>query len=238
MGGYVIHLVYQQGWDEGLSHHGEGALFLALPSQSQFFDSNISLSKKAQYLIDLSLRTFDDDQSLKGFLAFSDCEKQGLTPFSVTSHYCVKVLSCSLQGDVQLSVSPIYHLGLDYPEVYQHQQGKELDPSAMLGLIEVVNHARSQEYPNGEQTCDGHLFCYGIDAGIAFNESPVPHNRSMSLQLSIFEDCVLATFMQNGQVSTQTLSWGADELSQEARAHDVLHIGHFPLQQVALVDSA
>ncbi len=232
----MIHLIYQNDWDVALPQGDDAHVCSTFQRHNQAAVGQ-SVSSSAQDLINMSLRTFDDNQSLKGFLAFSDSENQSLTPFSVTSHYCVKVLSCSLEGVVMLSVSPIYHLGLDYPEVYQNQKGRQLDPSAMLGLIEVVSHNKTAEQPIPEHDCDGHLFCYGIDAGVVFKESPIPHNRAMSLQLSVFEDCVLATFQQNEQVSTQTLTWDDESLDQGTTS-DLLHVGRFPLQHHALNDSA
>ncbi|MBV52910.1 MAG: hypothetical protein CL816_02445 [Coxiellaceae bacterium] len=201
----MIHVVYQEGWDVDFSQISELNFCSSLLQVHSSVDQEQSLSSLIKSLIDRALLSFDEDKSLKGFLAFSDSESNTLTPFSVTSHYCIKVIRCSLRGEVQMIVSPIYHLGLDYPEVYQHREGKALDPNAMLGLVEIIHHAESMDDEPVNESCDGHMYCYGIDAGVAFKNSPVAHNRDINLQLLTFDDCVLATFQSNGQVSTQSL---------------------------------
>ena len=209
----MIHVVYQEGWDLDFSQTSEVNFCSSLLQTRSSVNQEPSLNLFIKSLISRALLSFDEDKSLKGFLAFSDADTKTLTPFSVTSHYCIKVIRCSLRGEVKMVVSPIYHLGLDYPEVYQHREGKALDPNAMLGLVEIMNHAESIDGQLTDGNCDGHLFCYGIDAGVAFKDSPVAHNRDIDLQLLTFDDCILATFQSNGQVSTQSLSLEAELLS-------------------------
>ena len=195
----MIHIVYQEGWSAAFSSDAEVHFCSAL-----LRDGMLSMlggvDAALQRLINKSLTVFDDDLSLKGLLTFSDCEARTLGPFSVTSHFHMKVINVSLHGGVQLNVSPIYHLGLDYPDAYQRRQGKSLDPAAILGLVEVEN----------SESC---LYHYGIDAGVVFADNAVEHNKQIELQLSVFQDCLQATIHCQGQVSTQTVP--LDELSPQ-----------------------
>ena len=223
----MIHLIYQPGWDSELKQDSQINFCSRIPHAYPSY-LHLTLPELVHHVIDQALIAFDDAKSLKGFLAFSDADSGSLTPFSVTSHYCIRVLHCSLQGAVRLSVSPIYHLGLDYPEVYQHREGKSLDPKAMLGVVEITGHEKSINHQFQTDGCDGHLFRYGIDAGVAFKDSSIEHNRAMNLKLALFEDCLLSTFHSKGQVSSQTLLL-EEVMSHEEQAYNFTETNTFNL---------
>lgn len=194
----MLYIAYKTGWDASLI--SMDAAWHAL--HERLFDQQHSLSQRMQCLLNLSLNLFENDQSLRGLCTLSDGAHQSLNPFLAARDFSVRCLSLS-DHQFLLNVSPIYHLNLDYPEQYQQQFGKTFDPSAIVGLIEMMDDHGAVEGP---------LFRYGIDLGIAFKEKLAVYNRTITLSLSPDEHKVDAILTCEDNVSMKIIP--LDDLAQ------------------------
>ena len=144
------------------------------------------------------LNNFDADNTLFGFfqlLKLSDNHQ--ISPFIATHDYCIKILLIHSDGSLILNISPIYHLGPDYPEYYEKKQGKKLNQEAIIGLL-TTSTAHS------EAPC---RFNLGIDAGIAFNQNPNSHNKQMNLDITLIDEGILATLSCEAQTTSKVFTW-------------------------------
>ncbi len=155
---------------------------------------NIQLVQK---IIENIMRNFDTSDCLYGF--FHAMSNSGVSPFIATHDYCAKVSTCDRLGNVTINISPIYHLGLDYPEDYKNKHGRALDQEAVIGLLET---------PVVGTLPPGHTaYSYGIDAGILFKDSKIPHNTKAELKLEEIPEGLLATLSCDKETTSKTLSW-------------------------------
>jgi len=190
----MLHTIFSPDWYSGFVDSDS----IACSKLNNILFQNQKTSLECmEFVVTNALRSFDQDNSLKGLSAYSEDVSQKVSPFLVTEHFCIRVLEISHGNVINLNISPVYHLNLDYPEMYHQQYGKELDPSAVLGLIKMQSEA---DLDNSA------MFRYGIDLGIAFADSPVIHNHAAQLVLRADDyklDAVLSC-LQN--VSMQVLS--------------------------------
>jgi len=128
----------------------------------------------------------------------------GVSPFIATHDYCIKVKRCKEEDTVETNISPIYHLGLEYPDHYKIKHGKHLDKTAIVGLIEKPV---AGTLPPGH-TC----YSYGVDAGILFQNSSIPHNKTLDLKLQKIPEGILASLSCDTQTSSLTISWKEIEI--------------------------
>lgn len=143
------------------------------------------------------LNNFDVDNTLFGFFQLMKLsDNRQISPFVATHDYCVKILSISPEGRISLNISPIYHLGPDYPEYYEKKQGKKLNQEAIIGLLTSISYS--------EMPC---RFNLGIDAGIAFNQNPSSHNKQMNLEITLVDEGILATLSSEGQTTSKVFTW-------------------------------
>ncbi len=150
-----------------------------------------------QKIIEKIIRSFDTSDTLYGL--FQIMSQSGVSPFIATHDYCVKVFSCDRFGHVKMNISPIYHLGLEYPDNYKRQHDKDLDQEAIIGLLET---------PVVGTLPPGHTaYSYGIDAGVLFKNSKISHNKALELRMEEIPEGLLATLNCNGQTTSSTLSW-------------------------------
>lgn len=125
--------------------------------------------------------------------------RASVSPFIATHNYCMILESISPEGILEINASPIYHLGPEYPNEYKEKTGKELDKNAIVGLIEL---------PAGDLTHQAHkTFSLGIDAGIVFKASRIPHNKKMSLTLKELESGIFATLSCDSQTTSKMFTW-------------------------------
>lgn len=123
----------------------------------------------------------------------------GVSPFIATHDYCIKILHIDHYGTVEMNISPIYHLGLEYPEDYKTKHGKALDQDAVIGLLEK---------PTAGTMAPGHTsYSYGVDAGILFKDSDISHNKQLTLKVDEIRDGMLVTLRCENQTSSTTISW-------------------------------
>lgn len=143
------------------------------------------------------LNNFDVDNTLFGFFQLMKLsDNHQISPFIATHDYCIKILSITPEGRVTLNISPIYHLGPDYPEYYEKKQGKKLNQEAIIGLLTSTSHS--------EAPCKFNL---GIDAGIAFNQNPSSHNKKMNLDIRLVDEGILATLSSEGHTTSKVFTW-------------------------------
>lgn len=149
-------------------------------------------------MIQFVLNKLDADRTLTGlFRMIKFANKHRISPFLATCDYCVKVLSVDPNGNIELNISPIYHLGPEYPEYYKEKQGEDLSHDAIIGLLEI-------ETPDPEKPS---TFNLGIDAGIAFKQAKIPHNKRMHLSIQQIDDGIVATLHCEGQSTSKVFSW-------------------------------
>jgi hypothetical protein len=140
---------------------------------------------------------FDSKDYLYGL--FQAMNYAGVSPFIATHDYCIKVLYCNEEGTLEMNVSPIYHLGLEYPDDYKTKHGKQLDEDAVIGLLEK---------PAAGTLPPGHTaYAYGVDAGILFKDSDISHNKKLTLQLEEIHDGVLVTLSCENQTTSAAIGW-------------------------------
>lgn len=189
----VITMKFLQGWNSGLQ---EKPFLSELSARINITTTN-STDQLVQKIIERTLRAFDNKDCLYGI--FQAMSQQGVSPFIATHDYCVRVTTCDECGNVHMNISPIYHLGLDYPEDYKSKHGKALDQDAIIGLLET---------PVVGTLPPGHTaYSYGVDAGVLFKDSKIPHNKSMALKLEEISEGMLVTLSCDNQTTSTTLSW-------------------------------
>lgn len=151
-----------------------------------------------QTLIQFILNNLDADKTLQGlFRLIKFAHKHRISPFLATHDYCVKVLSITSNGHIKLNISPIYHLGPEYPEYYKEKQGEDLNRDAIIGLIEI-------DTPDPEKPS---TFNLGIDAGIAFKQAKIPHNIRMDLEIQLTDDGIVASLSCEEQSTSKVFTW-------------------------------
>jgi hypothetical protein len=169
-------------------------------------------SEFARTIIQFIINKLDADKTLTGlFRLIKFANKHRISPFLATQDYCVKILSIDTNGKVELNISPIYHLGPEYPEYYKEKQGKDLNREAIIGLLEI-------ETPDPDKPSKFNL---GIDAGIAFSQAKISHNKRMNLDIQLIDDGILATLQCEEQSTSKVFSW--DEMGMPSAAHTDLY---------------
>lgn len=150
-----------------------------------------------QKIIEKILYYFDTKDYLYGL--FQAMNYSGVSPFIATHDYCVKILHCNRFGTVEMNISPIYHLGLEYPDDYRTKHGKGLAQDAVIGLLAK---------PAAGTLPPGHTsYSYGVDAGVLFKDSDIVHNKQLTLKLKEIREGLLVTLSYENQTSSTTLSW-------------------------------
>jgi len=159
--------------------------------------SSLTEIQLVQKIIEKVIRAFDAKDCLYGI--FQAMSNHRVSPFVATHDYCVRVNTCDQFGNVQMNISPIYHLGLDYPNNYKTKHGKDLDQEAIIGLLET---------PVVGTLPPGHTaYSYGVDAGILFRDSKISHNKNMEIKLEEIHEGLLVTLSCDNQTTSTTLSW-------------------------------
>ena len=157
------------------------------------------------------LNNFDVDKMLFGFFQLMKLSNNHqISPFVATHDYCIKILSATNDGKITLNISPIYHLGPDYPEYYEKKQGKELNQEAIIGLVTSTSHAEAP-----------FRFNLGIDAGIVFNLNPDSHNKQMLLEITLVDEGILAGLSCEGQATSKVFTW--DHLGMPSAVYSDLY---------------
>lgn len=182
-------------------------------------DQTDNIPKLARIIIEKILNSFDKDDCIYGLFSALGQAESRINPFIVTHNYCIKVENCSLSGEIIFNISPIYHLGPDYLEQHRDRYGAEVDENAILGLIELS----AQELPPSEHR----TFRLGIDAGIAFKESKIPHNKKLSLQLNTVNAGIMANLHCETQTTAKKFTWAmlGVEISQSGKTNNKSHAG-------------
>lgn len=143
------------------------------------------------------------------YALFQAINYPGVSPFIATHDYCIKVLHCDPSATVEMNISPIYHLGLEYPEDYRTRHGKELEQDAVIGLL---------ERPTAGTLPPGHTsYSYGVDAGILFKDSEISHNKIMTLKIEEIREGLLALVSCENQTSSTTLTWANAGLPSKSK---------------------
>ena len=160
--------------------------------------SNQTDSEFTQTIIQYVINQLDADKTLQGlFRMIKFANKHSISPFLATQDYCIKVLSVATDGHVGLNISPIYHLGPEYPDYYKEKQGKDLNRDAIIGLIEI-------DTPDPDKPSKFNL---GIDAGIAFQQAKIPHNVEMELYIQLTDDGIVASLSCEEQSTSKVFTW-------------------------------
>ncbi|PHQ80827.1 MAG: hypothetical protein COB66_03820 [Coxiella sp. (in: Bacteria)] len=202
----MINYKYSTGWAErvenwGATPHTEGnaATFTALQHLfTQNATPNQSVIDFTQTIIQFIVNNFDADNTLRGlFRLIKYAHEHRISPFLATHDYCVKVLSAEQDGQLIMNISPIYLLGPEYPDYYEQKQGKKLNTDAIIGLVE--SSSNDPEEPS--------MFNLGIDAGIAFPQATISHNKRMSLDIKLIDEGVLANIHCDGQTTSKIFTW-------------------------------
>lgn len=175
----------------------------------------------ATSIIQLILNAYHAEQSLQGLFNAIDLFKNRIRPFVAAHDYCVKVEQCSNNGEIIMNISPIYRLGPDYPDHYQSKNGIKLNDEAIIGLLE--DQSIEQSITNRNTT-----FSLGIDAGVAFSQSKIPHNRKLVLNICIIDEGLMTSVTCENQTTTKIFSWediGVDTVSSDdlfdQNSHDI-----------------
>lgn len=185
----MITIKFLTGWNAHLtSDPKKGIVLNGLQASAIQFDK----------VIEKALQYFDDRDYL--YALFQTMSFAAASSFLATHDYCVKVLHCGHDATVSMNISPIYHLGVEYPQDYKSKYGKELDDEAVIGLLE-------KPAPAGT-TIPGYTpFSYGVDAGILFKDHEIPCNKIMTLKLEEIREGVLVTLTCEKQTTSTTMSW-------------------------------
>lgn len=164
---------------------------------SQYAFTYPSLSELACSLFQLTMNHFHEDLSLLGlFRLLKYTNHHRISPFIASQRYCIKVQSITQDGQYTFNISPIYYLGPDYPDHYESRTGDAFDQSAIIGLVRSTNNINEPA-----------TFNLGIDAGIAFKDAPVAHNKIMTLALSCGAKGMIANLSCEDHVTTKVLPW-------------------------------
>lgn len=162
-------------------------------------DLTQNTSKLAQHILQKILSQYDSDDCIYGLFSALSQAKNRVSPFIATHSYCAKIYSCATNGQIHFTVSPIYHLGPDYPEQYKRKYGTEIDQNAIIGLIQTQDN----DFDISSQP----TFAIGIDAGIIFKHSKIPHNRDMLLELNAVDDGIMANLSCESQITSKKFTW-------------------------------
>jgi len=199
----MISYKYIDGWDEEITVANLRSLLQAANSKTDAEaagDVNKThLANSTFHIIKKVLNTFDKDRSLHGLFSALDISQNRVSPFLASHDYCIKVKSYSSQGEIKLNISPIYRLGLEYPQAHAVQNGSELDKEAIIGLME-----NTPEMPIDDKHT---TYSLGIDAGVAFASSSISHNKEMTLHFNVLQDGVQACLSCENQAMSKMLSW-------------------------------
>lgn len=196
----MLNISYQQDWDAALPR--------AIPPHFKTTTSPATQQNPLtdKYIIEYILNSFHSEKCIYGlFSALSKAENR-ISPFLATHDYCFRVMSCDDAGNIQFNVSPIYHLGPDYAAEYLDKHGQALDENAIIGLIEVPTTTLYENNADKNKN-----FSLGIDAGIVFKDSKIPHNRQLKLKLDIVDAGLMATLTCDTQTTSRLFQW--EELS-------------------------
>lgn len=153
----------------------------------------------AQHTIQKIMDNYDADDCIFGLFSALSQAKSRISPFIATHNYCVTILSCTPTGEIVFNVSPIYHLGPEYPEQYRQQHGMALDENAIIGL--------TQTPVKDPYNFEPRTFSLGIDAGIVFKNSTIPHNKLMTLCLKTVENGLMANLSCETQTTSRKFTW-------------------------------
>lgn len=160
--------------------------------------SEQSCREFTETIIQFVINRLNTEKALQGlFRLVKFANKYSISPFLATQDYCVKILDITSNGHVQLNISPIYHLGPEYPEYYKEKEGKDLNRDAIIGLIEM-------DTPDPEKPS---TFNLGIDAGIAFQQAKIPHNIRMDLFIQLTDDGIIANLSCEDQSTSKVFTW-------------------------------
>ncbi len=163
-------------------------------------------------IIQFIMNHFDSDKTLTGlFRLIKFTNKHRICPFLATHDYCIKILNIEANGSVAMNISPIYQLGPDYPEHYERHQGKVLNKDAIIGLL-------NSDQINPEEPT---TFNLGIDAGIAFSQAKISHNKRMTLNINLIDEGIIATLQCEGQTTSRVFNW--DDLGMPSAAYADLY---------------
>jgi hypothetical protein len=150
-------------------------------------------------LIEKILGLYDAEDCIYGLFSALVRTNPRVSAFIATHSYCMRLISPTSEGLLEINASPVYHLGPEYPNEYKEKHGTELDKEAILGLIEL---------PAGDQAHK--TFSLGIDAGIVFKGSRISHNQKLSLEIKPMENGLFATLSCESQTTSKMFKW--DEL--------------------------
>lgn len=173
-------------------------------SQIQSYLSNSAQAKNknqllAMLIIEKILQNYDAEDCIHGLFNALFAVNKRISPFIATHNYCIKIQNIAENGTITFNISPIYHLGPEYMQEYKQKHGFEIDRAAVIGLIEVpacrVTMSETKK------------FSLGIDAGIVFNKSKIPHNHNMTLKIDILEKGVVAALNCESQTTSKTFKW-------------------------------
>lgn len=158
-------------------------------------------SKLAQHILQKIINSYDADDCIYGLFSALSQAKHAFTlsPFNATHTYCFKIYSCSNNGKIVFDVSPIYQLGPEYPEQYKKLHGTELDKNAIVGLIQVD----ADDFSNSLHR----TFTIGIDAGVLFKDSKIPHHKKIILKLNTAENGIMASLSCESQTMSKKITW-------------------------------
>ncbi len=167
-------------------------------------------------IIESILAYFDIKDYFHGL--FQAIAYSGISPFIATHDYCIKILYCNQYGTIEMNISPIYHLGLEYPENYKIKHGRGLDQEAIIGLL-------------GKQTAGTPLpgytsYFYGVDAGILFKNSKISHNKKIILEFEPVHEGLLVTLSCEHHTSSTTLLWADIGLQGNSSLADICHLSN------------
>lgn len=179
-------------FDEGLApQHTLQNVFLSQSDKRK-------ATQTIQFMIEKILNTYDADDCLYGLFKALSKSQPRVSPFIATHDYCIQIRSCNIDGHIEFNISPIYHLGPDYVEEYKKKHGTDLDDNAVIGLSElnVLEHGPAHK-----------KFLLGIDAGIVFKDSKIPHNKVMQLNLQPAQDGVMANLICETQTTSKKFTW-------------------------------
>lgn len=197
----MIDYKYKSDWnatiiDDSKNYHSE--IYSCLHQKCPHLSSE-QIAELVQNIIQALIDAFDRDGSLHGlFNLLSSCNKR-VSPFIATHDYRMRIRKIMNDGLVELNISPIYRLGPDYPDRYQKQYGKELAKEAIIGLLgsPVVELSASGQ----------HAYLLGIDAGMAFKDSKIPHTKKIQLKISMGDQNVSGALHCESETMSKTLTW-------------------------------
>ena len=199
----MIHLLFEKHWDEKLLSIGEQAPKKLINGEVPFEWRTVTepnnIIEFAKSVLIAVLQYYDSKDIVFGLFHSTDYARaRYISPFISTHNYCVRVLSCDENGIYDCNISPIYQLGPEYPEEYKEETGASLDKKAIVGFLESS--------PQGSP--EHKIFSIGIDAGIVFKNSKLPHNRSMQIILKAAKNDGLITDLAcQNQSTLKKFSW-------------------------------